>query len=128
MSLVLIEADGFKLVNDRHGHMRGDAVLRSMGRILRAMCREADVAARYGGDEFVLMLPNTPKDGARRLTERLRCRVPEVVRRRFGVELTISAGLATLPEDGTSGSALLEVADQLMYQAKRLGGNRVMSA
>jgi diguanylate cyclase (GGDEF)-like protein len=127
MSLVLIEVDQFKLINDGHGHLRGDAVLRAIGRILRGMCRETDLAARYGGDEFVLMLPNTSKSGATRLTERLRRRVPEAARR-FSVPLTISAGIATLPEDGGSAVALLEVADKLMYQAKRLGGNRVMTA
>jgi len=127
VSVVLVEVDNFKRINDGHGHLRGDAVLRCVGRLLRGICREMDFAARFGGDEFVLMLPNTPKSGALRVLERLRRRAPEMGRR-FGVPLTTSAGIATLPQDGLTADALIEAADQAMYRAKRLGGNRVESA
>jgi diguanylate cyclase (GGDEF)-like protein len=124
VSLVLVEIDKFKQVNDRYGHLRGDAALRAVAQTMRKVCRTMDVAARSGGDEFVLLLPQTPKIAAARVAERLR---RQLAQHPFGdeIRLTASLGVATMPSDESAAESLLEAADRAMYQVKRAGGDRV---
>lgn len=127
VSMVLVEIDQFKQINDQHGHLRGDNVLRAVGAVLQRACREVDVAARLGGDEFVLILPHTGRDGAVQFAERLRVHLGEAALR-DGVHLTASVGVSIFPEGGATAERLLEAADAAAYRAKRAGGNRVWVA
>ena len=124
LSVVLVEIDKFKEINDRYGHLRGDEILRAVATGLRKICRRMDLAARFGGDEFVLILPDTPRDAALQVGEKLRRHV-EKIGLQDGVHLTASVGVASLPDDGTTADTLLEASDRAMYQVKRAGGNRV---
>jgi diguanylate cyclase (GGDEF)-like protein len=121
---VLVEIDKFKQVNDRYGHLRGDAVLRAVAEAMKKVCRTMDVAARSGGDEFVLLLPQTPKISAARVAERLRHQL-ELQPFPDDIRLTASLGIAAMPNDESAAESLLEAADRAMYQVKRAGGNRV---
>ena len=124
VSLVLVEIDKFKQVNDQFGHVQGDAVLRAVAQAMKKVCRTMDIAARSGGDEFVLLLPQTPKIAAARVAERLR---QELEQHLFPheIRLTASLGLATMPSDESAAGSLLEAADRAMYHVKRAGGNRI---
>ena len=126
VSVVLVEIDQFKQVNDRFGHLHGDLVLKLVADVLRRNCRTMDFVARFGGDEFVLLLPNTEKQAACQIAERVRSHVEEI--RPPGGQLTVSVGLASLPEDGETAKALMEAADRAMYRVKHAGGNRVSVA
>lgn len=128
LSLVMIDADHFKAINDRHGHAAGDAVLRDLAEVIAENVREMDTAARVGGEEFAVLLPSTDGPGAVALAQRL-C---DAVRRRLvptdgePIRYTISAGVSSMRE-GTAGlDALLKQADVALYAAKRSGRDRVM--
>jgi diguanylate cyclase (GGDEF)-like protein len=129
LSLVMLDIDEFKRYNDRFGHLWGDVALKEIASILQAVSRRSDVVARYGGDEFVLILPETPLDGAIAIAERIRVEVTEHhFRGKLDevVALAVSAGAATTT--GTEGGAreLVGQADTALYEAKRLGKNRVV--
>jgi diguanylate cyclase (GGDEF)-like protein len=124
LSVVLVEIDKFKGINDRYGHLRGDEILRAVATGLKKICRRMDLAARFGGDEFVVILPDTPRDAALQVGEKLRRHV-EKIGLQDGVPLTASVGVASLPDDGATADILLEASDRAMYQVKRAGGNRV---
>lgn len=122
LAVVLFDLDHFKQYNDRCGHLRGDEALRRTAQILRNCLREGDVAARYGGEEFALLLPKTDRQGAQVVAERIRRAIerepfPEQQRLDRG-NLTVSGGVAVFPEDGHGAAALIETADQRLYQAK----------
>lgn len=125
LSLVLLDVDRFKSINDGIGHAGGDAALRGVAERLVAELREIDFCARFGGEEFVVLLLETTRDEAQAVTERLRRRLAEL--RPLGESappLTASYGVASWqPEDG-DGAPLLARADELMYRAKREGGDR----
>jgi diguanylate cyclase (GGDEF)-like protein len=130
LAVVMIDIDHFKQVNDRFGHLAGDALLRQLSSTLNRDLREIDTLARYGGEEFVLLLPDTQGSGAVHLAERLRKNVedtewdlgsPEKVR------LTISLGVSSFPDDAQSNIDLLATADAALYEAKHTGRNRVVS-
>ncbi|MGE0874605.1 MAG: GGDEF domain-containing protein [Burkholderiales bacterium] len=129
-SLVMFDLDHFKQLNDRHGHPAGDHVLREFADILRASVRQHDVAGRYGGEEFVVLMPDMGKDIAVKVAERIRDAVQarefEYAGRRMHV--TVSGGVATLGEDGADWDALLKAADKALYAAKEGGRNRIVSA
>jgi diguanylate cyclase (GGDEF)-like protein len=134
LGLLFIDLDGFKSVNDRHGHATGDAVLRATAEILRGLApspsfraREQDVAARYGGDEFVLLLPETTKGGAVTTAERLRLHTGAATLGGPELMVTASIGVASYPSDGYDRESLLRAADTALYAAKRLGKNRVVA-
>ncbi len=127
MSLVMIDTDNFKLFNDRYGHLKGDKVLREIASVLTRNIRDTDIAARYGGDEFVVLLLETDKDRAIRFAERC---VRLVSEHSFNeghpeYKLTISAGVATCPEDATNPDELIDKADKRCYAAKQAGRNKV---
>ena len=130
LSLIMIDVDHFKSFNDTMGHSAGDAVLRELGRLLADIVRGGDLPARYGGEEFTVMLPDTDRDGAVVAAERIRCRleqtrVTEDVPR--PCQVTASFGVATTT-GGEEGDSLFQRADQALYEAKRLGRNRVCVA
>jgi diguanylate cyclase (GGDEF)-like protein len=126
-SLILLDIDRFKRVNDEHGHECGDAVLRELGTLLRTNKRRQDFACRFGGEEFVLVLPDTPLDAAFTVAETLRRRVARHVFRHKDVRLHlhVSSGVAGVVEHAPQDeSELIQFADHGMYQAKALGRNR----
>ncbi|HLT58321.1 MAG: sensor domain-containing diguanylate cyclase [Limnochordales bacterium] len=121
LSLMVLEIDNFKRVNDVYGHLRGDDALRAVARTINVSCRAMDIGARVGGDEFAVILPQTTKAEAVSVAQRL-CSQVEALRLRDDIRLTISIGLAAYPEDGTSPNALFAAADYAMYRIKYQGG------
>lgn len=131
LSLLMMDIDGFKSINDAHGHVVGDAVLQAVSAIIRHYVRETDMAARYGGDEFALILPGTGAAAAAAVGEKLRravadCRV--VPGDSIELNITISVGTASMGGSTVGHGALLEASDRAMYAAKREGKNQVHSA
>jgi diguanylate cyclase (GGDEF)-like protein/putative nucleotidyltransferase with HDIG domain len=125
MTVLLADLDHFKDVNDRSGHHVGDAALQRIARLLTEGKRRVDMAARVGGEEFALILPDTAADGAYALAEGLRCAVREEFAQ-DSVALTISIGLATYPQHGETAASLLRAADEALYGAKDSGRNRTV--
>jgi diguanylate cyclase (GGDEF)-like protein len=128
----MIDVDFFKLYNDANGHVAGDGVLKQLADVMRGQVRGSDLLARYGGEEFGLIMSRTTRAEAYRTAERLRAVVaahafPDTTHQPGG-RLTISAGVAAAPEDGTEFDALVRRADAALYAAKRNGRNRVESA
>ena len=132
MALLMADVDHFKRVNDAHGHPAGDAVLRHVAATLARRLRRSDVLARYGGEEFAVLLPGTDARAAAKLAEDLRAEVEREPARlappQAPLHVTLSLGVAALPEDADSESRLLEAADRALYHAKRSGRNRVALA
>jgi diguanylate cyclase (GGDEF)-like protein len=128
-SIALIDLDWFKRINDTYGHPTGDEVLRTFAITVFANIRGVDRFGRYGGEEFLLVLPDTPDDVATRLLNRLREIIADLDWSAFslGMQLTVSAGIATLRPDETP-DALLARADRALYRAKAQGRNRIASA
>ncbi len=130
VSCLMLDIDNFKQVNDTYGHPAGNAVLGEMGGLLKANTRTSDVVGRYGGEEFLLLLPQTNRGEALVLAERLR-KVVEEHRFRVGrasIQLTVSVGAATFPDRGIVGhETLVRHADRAMYRAKLGGRNRVVA-
>jgi len=131
LSLVFIDLDNFKRINDGFGHLAGSALLKEVGEVLKSGIRQVDAAFRYGGDEFVLLLVETPAAGAKIVAERLR----DAFRgRKFlkgqsqPVTMTASFGVASYPKDAEDGTALIKAADRAMYQVKASGRNDVAYA
>jgi diguanylate cyclase (GGDEF)-like protein len=125
--LLLADLDRFKFVNDFFGHLEGDLVLKRVGRILEQNCRSSDVIARYGGDEFVILMPEIEIEQSRQLAEKLRaCIFSDSFLRAKNV--TASIGLAAFPADGSTPQELLQIADASMYLSKHQGGNAVSTA
>jgi diguanylate cyclase (GGDEF)-like protein len=128
ISLLMIDIDDFKQINDARGHLAGDAVLRDVALVLKDSLRAVDSVGRYGGEEFVVILPHTPREEALRTAERIRQRVDahpfDVGAER--VHVTVSIGVATYPSEGVDGpNALVREADRALYAAKDAGRNRV---
>jgi diguanylate cyclase (GGDEF)-like protein len=131
VALLLLDIDDFKAINDGHGHLRGDLVLREIGRLMREHRRAGDLAARYGGEELALVLPETPLAGAIELAEGLRRAIAALdVRSLEGrpIQVTTSVGVAAFPECAPGREALFETADRALYRAKHTGKNRVVAA
>jgi diguanylate cyclase (GGDEF)-like protein len=131
LSVLFLDLDRFKLVNDRHGHLVGSQALRQLSRVLASCVRQVDTLARYGGDEFTIVLPDTGEAGAAQVAERIRRVVEETAfeaGRAEPMHLTCSVGHATFPRHGSDRGTLLDAADKAMYRAKSLGRNRVCSA
>jgi two-component system cell cycle response regulator len=128
LSLVMLDIDHFKAINDRFGHLAGDHVLRELASIIGDDIRREDVFARYGGDEFALLLPETDRDGALRLCENLRTRIAgrPVIYGDCEINFTISLGILTTEHEADIGdhTKLIAEADARLYQAKQDGRNR----
>lgn len=130
-SLVLLDLDHFKAINDQYGHRIGDEVLQVVGDLLLRHVRAADVACRYGGDEFALLLPDTSCPEAHGVAERICADIRQTFwKRPVGGQflgLTASGGVATLASDGWSAERLFGASDRALYSAKAAGGNRVVA-
>lgn len=129
-SLAIFDLDYFKSVNDRYGHPGGDAVLKAFAEVLRATVRPYDTVGRYGGEEFALLMPQTGKDTAARVAERVRLELEArgVLAGGKRIDVTVSAGVASYGVDGADWDTLLSAADNALYEAKRAGRNRVVPA
>lgn len=128
-SLMLFDIDYFKKLNDTFGHQAGDEVLQELARILKSVSRETDVVVRYGGEEFVIILPNTSEEEAVALAERILQSVQETVitiNAREKVKITVSGGVASFPQNASTAKGLLNAADSAMYAAKTAGRNTVV--
>ncbi len=132
MSIAVIDADRFKLLNDTHGHLAGDLALKSIGTLIHDSFRQSDTAGRYGGEEFVVILPETDLEAAYQKIEGLRELIASTVvtspARGEQIHVTISAGVASFPNDAQSTTDLFALADERMFQAKQQGRNRVVAA
>lgn len=129
-SIVIMDSDSLKIVNDAHGHEAGDALLKSMVEHAQLELRKADLMARYGGDEFVILLPDTHLDGASLTAERIRARIAAAPLIVNGRQITVSAsmGVATYPQHGVTYEQLFEAADKALYQSKSQGKDRITIA
>jgi diguanylate cyclase (GGDEF)-like protein len=128
LSVIFLDLDGFKGVNDAHGHLAGSRTLTEVGSILVEAVRESDILARYGGDEFVVVLPETPPSGALVIAERIRRSIEaHTFLRDQGLEARISAsfGIASYPDHALSPEGLIQKADQAMYRAKERDKNGI---
>ena len=130
LSLVMVDTDNFKIYNDRYGHLKGDEILQEIGRVLAENTRDTDVPARYGDDEFIVLLRETNKEQAIVFAERCVCLIGEYS---FDADdphskLTISAGITAAPEDATDSEGLIAKADEALYAAKQAGCNQVHAA
>jgi diguanylate cyclase (GGDEF)-like protein len=128
LSFLMADIDSFKNINDRHGHLAGDYVLKEVARLIQQRIRRDEVLARYGGEEFAVILPETTKEGARSLAEGLRERIDQS---RFTfqgetIRVTISIGVAVLNDSDRTSMDLIKRADEKLYEAKRAGRNRVI--
>ena len=131
LSLLFVDLDGFKRINDAHGHLLGSRALVEAAALIRGSARETDIVARYGGDEFSLVLPETGAEGALAVANRLRDRIARHIflsDRGPGSRLTASIGVATMPEAADTADGLLEAADTAMYRVKEEGKNGIHMA
>jgi diguanylate cyclase (GGDEF)-like protein len=131
LSLIMIDVDFFKHFNDTFGHAAGDSVLREVGGVLRGFFRGEDVACRYGGEEFAIVLADTGAEGAAARAHQLRDQIHQLqptFRREVLGRITISAGVSTLPLHAVTAEALIRSADQALYRAKSQGRDRVVVA
>jgi diguanylate cyclase (GGDEF)-like protein len=131
LSLLFIDLDGFKSINDTHGHLFGSRALVEAAAVIRGSARETDVVARFGGDEFALVLPDTGAEGAFAVGARIRERMAEhvfLVDDGLHIHLTGSVGVATLPDVANSAEELIHAADKAMYQVKDSGKNGILAA
>ncbi len=126
VSVVMLDLDHFKAVNDTHGHLVGDRILRHVARLLRRNTRESDAVARYGGEEFALVLPATDREGAEAKVQQILEATRELCLEKTGA-LTLSAGIAVYPEDGGTPDDMLAAADLALYEAKRRGRDCLMT-
>ncbi len=123
LSLMMIDLDGFKSLNDREGHQAGDLILQEFALLLRSNLRKVDIVGRYGGDEFVAILPRTDKYEAKKVAEKIRT----IVEKEFSsVGITASIGIAEYPSEGTQSNILISNADEALYRAKEFGKNKVV--
>jgi diguanylate cyclase (GGDEF)-like protein len=131
LSLLFFDLDRFKLVNDRHGHQAGSAVLKEIGEVMCRALRAMDVPIRYGGDEFVVLLPEADRKQAQAVADRLRRAINEthfLASRGLDVRVTASFGVATFPDDGATTEDLLRLADAAMYRVKETTRDAVAHA
>jgi len=131
VSLVMIDLDNFKRYNDTFGHVSGNVVLIQVAEIFKSFIRKADTVSRYGGEEFVIILPHTERQRAYKLCDRLRKTIEkeafEGEESMPGGRITISSGVATFPDDASTAEELVDHADKALYEAKRAGRNVVCS-
>ncbi|KMY53403.1 hypothetical protein AC623_04885 [Bacillus sp. FJAT-27231] len=126
-SIILFDIDHFKKVNDTHGHAAGDEVLIFLANLMEETTREEDICCRYGGEEFLIVLPQAELPLAQHIAEKLRKRLEETTSP-LGKAITISAGAASFPDDAIISDQLLHLADQCLYKAKQTGRNKVITS
>ena len=128
LSLLMIDLDHFKQCNDTYGHLVGDIVLKEISKIMKEYVRQVDLIGRYGGEEFVIALPDTDKNSAVNVADRIRMSVEKHKFRAYDetISMTISIGVATFPETGEDVAMLIDRADQALYKAKEAGRNKVV--
>jgi len=129
LGVVMLDLDRFKMFNDTYGHDCGDMLLRELGGVLKSVIRVGDVACRYGGEEFVLILPGADTEITRQRAERLRESVKRLFVSHRGQSvgsITLSAGIAAFPQHGSTGEVLLQAADAALYRAKSEGRDRIV--
>ncbi len=127
-SLIIVDVDNFKEINDRHGHLEGDRVLKSLAETLRHRLRDQDFLARYGGDEFVALLPSTDAAGATELADEQRRQEREGTVLREGAELSVSMGVVTYPDHADELGELIDLGDRALYASKAAGRDCVTVA
>ncbi len=129
LSFLMIDADHFKMVNDRHGHLAGDQVLKEIADIIQENVREIDIVGRFGGEEFCVVLPDTDMEGARVVAERIRKSAEKRLIKAYdsALHVTLSIGLAIYPSDGKFLEELMDKADWALYRAKSQGRNCVVA-
>jgi diguanylate cyclase (GGDEF)-like protein len=129
LSLLMIDLDNFKALNDHYGHTAGDHLLKYFSRLITETLRPSDIAARYGGEEFLIILPETDTAGAKAVAERLRKRISlypfRIDSRKEDLSFTISIGLSSFPEYGQGPEELITLADLALYQAKKDGRDKI---
>lgn len=132
LSLLMVDMDGLKVFNDANGHLLGSQSLKEIAEILKNSSRNIDIVAKYGGDEFAIICPETNKGGATYIAERMRVKVTEhrflVTDRKRTGRLTVSVGVSSFPDDASALRELVDVADRCLYEAKQAGRNRVKIA
>jgi diguanylate cyclase (GGDEF)-like protein len=125
LSVLIVDLDHFKRVNDTYGHSRGDDALASTAVTMSASVRESDFVGRMGGEEFIVLLPDTPNDAAVLVAQKLRQAIEVLDVPGVPGGITASVGVATYPDDAIESDAVLRLADRALYLAKKLGRNRV---
>lgn len=131
LSLLYIDIDFFKKINDTFGHSEGDVVLKDLGLILRSCARPTDIVSRNGGEEFTVLLLDSTLDQSKKIAERIRSTVEQhafLLNSGTEVNITVSVGLSNFPETTTNGSLMIKDADKALYEAKRTGRNKVCTA
>lgn len=129
MAFLMVDVDYFKNFNDKYGHITGDQILREIGLIIRENIREIDIAGRYGGEEFCVVLPDTDIQGGLYAAERIRAATEKAIIKAYDtrIKATVSVGIATFPNDGTKYGEIIDRADWALYKAKKQGRNRACS-
>lgn len=125
-SVIMIDIDKFKHINDTYGHQKGDVILNKISNIMLSCVRKTDIVARYGGEEFIILMPGCDKENAFLIGEKIRSKVKKNKVLGEDRELTVSLGISTFPEDGIIKDELIEKADQALYYAKNNGRNRTI--
>ena len=129
LSILMLDVDHFKNFNDLYGHLTGDRILKKIGQIIKDNIREIDIAGRYGGEEFCIVLPETDLEGAILAGERIRKAAESAVIQAYDqtVKVSLSGGIAIFPQDGGAVDELIDKADWALYRAKTLGRNRILA-
>lgn len=125
LAMLMLDLDHFKMINDQFGHGRGDEVLAGVGAALRSTIRDSDFAGRYGGEEFIVLLPSVDLDGATATAEKIRAAVAGITVASLDRSVTVSIGIALMPGHGNDPEALERASDRALYSAKRNGRNRI---
>ncbi len=130
LSVIMFDVDHFKSINDKHGHPTGDSVLKAVAKLIQRDCRDVDLPVRYGGEEFLLILPEINSEGAVVVAERIRKNLLQEVIHHDDIEIAVTAsmGVASFPEDAQNQQQILDLADKALYLSKRLGRNQVHTA
>ncbi|MCK5579818.1 MAG: sensor domain-containing diguanylate cyclase [Candidatus Omnitrophica bacterium] len=127
LSFLMVDVDYFKHFNDQYGHLTGDKILREISSVIRETIREIDSAGRYGGEEFCIVLPDTDREGAYYVAQRIREAVEKTMIKAYDatVRATVSVGVSTFPDDGKIPAELIDKADWALYRAKKMGRNTI---